>query len=93
LATAVTDLPELLKGFPPGAWVAISESQNKALAFGIDTQTVHDEARRMGEDQPLIVRVPDQTLAMFLQENGNHPADFLPAVRSLSVASLASNWP
>jgi hypothetical protein len=66
LATTVTDLPELLKGFPPGAWVAISESQNKALAFGIDAQTVHDEAQQLGEEQPLMVRVPDQTMAMFL---------------------------
>jgi len=66
LATSITDLPELLKGFPPGAWVAISESQNRALAFGIDAQTVHDEAQQMGEVQPLMVRVPDQALAMFL---------------------------
>jgi len=66
MASTITDLPELLKGIPPGAWVAISESQNRALAFGVDAQTVHDEARQMGEDQPLMVRVPDQMLAMFL---------------------------
>ena len=66
MATRVTDLPELLEGIPPGAWVAISESQNRALAFGIDAQTVHDEAQQMGEVQPLMVRVPDQMLAMFL---------------------------
>jgi hypothetical protein len=56
----------LLEGIPPGAWVAISESQNRALAFGVDAQTVHDEAQQKGEDQPLMVRVPDQMLAMFL---------------------------
>ena len=66
MATTVTDLPELLKGIPPGTWVAISERQNRALAFGVDAQTVHDEAQQMGEDQPLMVRVPDQMLAMFL---------------------------
>jgi hypothetical protein len=66
MVATVTDLPELLSGIPAGAWVAISESQNRALAFGIDAQAVHDEAKRMGEDQPLMVRVPDQTLAMFL---------------------------
>jgi hypothetical protein len=66
MTTTVTDLPELLKGIPPGAWVAISESQNRTLAFGVDAQTVHDEAQQMGEDQPLLVRVPDQMLAMFL---------------------------
>jgi hypothetical protein len=66
MAITVTDLPELLKGIPPGAWVAISESRNRALAFGVDAQTVHDEAQQKGENQPLMVRVPDQMLAMFL---------------------------
>ena len=66
MATTATDLPELLKGIPAGAWVAISENQNRALAFGFDVQIVHDQARQMGEDEPLMVRVPDQILAMFL---------------------------
>jgi hypothetical protein len=46
MATTVADLPELLKGFPPGTWVAISEKQNKTLAYGIDLQTVFDEAQQ-----------------------------------------------
>jgi hypothetical protein len=66
MATTVADLPELLKGFPPGTWVAISEEQNRALAHGVDLQTVFDQAQQKGEKQPLIVRVPDQHLAMFL---------------------------
>jgi hypothetical protein len=66
MATTVADLPELLKGIPPGAWVAISESQNKALAYGVDPQVVFDEAQQKGEAQPLMVRVPDQHMAMFL---------------------------
>jgi hypothetical protein len=66
MATTVADLPELLKGFSPGTWVAISEKQNKALAYGIDLQVVFDEAQQKGENQPLMVRVPDQHLAMFL---------------------------
>jgi Family of unknown function (DUF5678) len=66
MATTVADLPELLKGLPAGAWVAISEKQNKALAYGVDPQAVFDEARQKGEEQPLMVRVPDQNVAMFL---------------------------
>jgi hypothetical protein len=66
MASTVTDLPDLLKGIPPGAWVAISERQNKAIAFGLDAQAVQAEAQRKGEEQPLMVRVPEQTLAMFL---------------------------
>jgi hypothetical protein len=66
MAATVADLPELLKGIPPGAWVAISESQNKALAYGVDPQAVMSEAQQKGEPQPLMVRVPDHNLAMFL---------------------------
>lgn len=66
MPATVEDLPELLKGIPPGAWVAISESQNKALAYGVDPQAVQSEARQKGEPNPLMVRVPDQIMAMFL---------------------------
>jgi hypothetical protein len=65
MATVITDLPDLLKGIPAGAWVAISELQNKALAFGFDAQAVLNEARQKGERLPLMVRVPEQNLAMF----------------------------
>lgn len=71
MATTVADLPELLKGFPPGTWVAISEEQNRPLAHEIDLQTVFDQAQQQGEKQPLIVRVPNQELAIFLEENSN----------------------
>jgi len=66
MSTTVADLPELLKGFAPGTWVAISEEQNRALAYGPDPQIVSDEAQKKGEKQPLMVRVPDQHMAMFL---------------------------
>lgn len=66
MATTVADLPELLKEIPPGVWVAISESQNKVLAYGADLQAAHDEAQQKGEQMPLMVRVPDQNQAMFL---------------------------
>jgi hypothetical protein len=66
MPATVADLPELLKGIPPGVWVAISESQNKALAYGVDPLAVLDEAQQKGEKLPLMVRVPDQNMAMFL---------------------------
>lgn len=66
MATTVADLSELLKGIPAGAWVAISERQNKALAYGVDAQVVFNQAIEQGEKLPLMVRVPDQNLAMFL---------------------------
>ena len=66
MATAVADLSGLLKGIPSGAWVAISEGQNKVLSFGADAQAVLNEAHTKGEKHPLITRVPDQQASMFL---------------------------
>jgi hypothetical protein len=66
MATAVLDLVGLLKDIPLGAWVAISEAENKVLSFGLDPQAVLDEARDKGEPHPLIVKVPDQSISMFL---------------------------
>ena len=66
MTTTVADLSKLLEGIPSGVWVAISESQNKVLAYGADIEAAHDEARQKGEQLPLMVRVPDQNMAMFL---------------------------
>lgn len=60
------DLAGLLKEIPAGAWVAISEEKNAVVAYGPDAQAVFSEAQDKGEEQPLIVRVPDQATAMFL---------------------------
>lgn len=65
MATAIVDLFDLLEGIPAGAWVAISERQHSVLAYGVDAQTVLSEAQSKGEDQPLIVRVPEQASSMF----------------------------
>ncbi|MGD0292862.1 MAG: hypothetical protein ABSB30_03320 [Terracidiphilus sp.] len=64
--TTVADIFDLLKGIPPGAWVAISERQHKTLAYGVDAQAVLNEAQQKGEKLPLMVRVPEQNQAMFL---------------------------
>ncbi len=66
MAATIADLSELLKNIPAGAWVAISEKQHKAIAFGVDAQAVLNEAQEKGEMLPLMVRVPDQNSAMFL---------------------------
>lgn len=62
----VTDLPALLEGIPPGAWVAISEAQIKVLAHGTDLDEVRREAQDKGEALPLMVRVPEHHMAMIL---------------------------
>jgi len=65
MATTIADLTGLLKDVPAGAWVAISERQHKVLSYGLDAQAVLDEARKAGEADPLIVRVPEQTAMFF----------------------------
>ena len=64
MATATLDMSALLEGIPAGAWVAISEEQNKVLAWGADAQAVLVEAQGKGEHSPLITRVPER-MAMF----------------------------
>jgi hypothetical protein len=66
MATTISELSELLKGIPAGAWVAVSEQRHEAIAFGVDAQAVLHEAREKGEKLPLMVRVPDRASAMFL---------------------------
>jgi len=66
MATEIADIDDLVEGIPPGAWVAISEKLHKVLAYGIDLRAVLDEAHQMGEELPLIVRLPEQSLSWFL---------------------------
>ena len=66
MATAVADLAGLLKGIPSGAWVAISEQEKRVVAYGADVQAVLRESEEKGERHPLIVRVPEQNVTMFL---------------------------
>ena len=56
----------LVKGLPAGAWVAISERTNEVIAYAAELQTAIDKAREGGENDPLIVRVPDQAVTLFL---------------------------
>ncbi len=60
------DLPQLLKGIPAGAWVAISKAHDRAVAFGFDLQKVKAEAESKGEAEPVLVRVPTAHSALLL---------------------------
>ena len=66
MATATIDYSALLKGLPPGAWVAISEEKNEVIAYAADLQTVIEKAEQAGELDPLITRVPEQSSVLFL---------------------------
>ena len=66
MAAATIDYSALVKGLPAGAWVAISERTNRVIAYAAEIQTVVDRAHESGESDPLIVRVPDQAVTLFL---------------------------
>jgi hypothetical protein len=66
MALATIDYMGLLKDIPAGAWVAISEQTQEVIAYAADLQSVIDSARERGVDEPLVVRVPEQSGALFL---------------------------
>ncbi len=59
MASATLDLAGLLEGIPVGSWVAISEARSTVLCFGPSAVDVANQAKEMGEEVPLIVRVRD----------------------------------
>ncbi len=65
MATQVADIAGLVEGIPAGAWVAISESENRVVCYGVDLPSVSAEARSLGVRLPLLVRVPEQPMMMF----------------------------
>ena len=62
----VAEMYALMEGLPIGSWVAYSEKQHKILAYGPDAQAVLDNAREMGEPRPVIARVMDPSVGLFL---------------------------
>ena len=66
MATAPLDLASILKGIPEGEWVAISEKNQEVVAYSADFQTALNHAHEMGETDPLLMRVPDQSSILFL---------------------------
>lgn len=66
MATALIHLTELLKNVPSGAWVAISEDEEKVVAYGPEMQQVIATAHGKGVKQPLIVKAPDRQEILFL---------------------------
>ena len=65
-AAAAISYIALLKGLPAGAWVAISEDASRVIAYGAELQAVIDRARAEGEQDPVILRVPEQAVTLFL---------------------------
>jgi hypothetical protein len=70
MATYITNYAELLHDIPAGSWVAISEAQQKVIAFGQDACAVLKQSRENGEPRPFMVRVPEKNFGLFLERFG-----------------------
>jgi hypothetical protein len=66
MTTATLDFDALLVGVPMGSWVAVSTDMARVVAYGDDLQAVLDKAKSLGEGEPVVMRVPDPTVAMIL---------------------------
>lgn len=60
------DLGAILKGIPPGAWVAIAHDEGKVIFYSADMQTVITKAKELGEKNPIIVRVSETPASLLL---------------------------
>ncbi len=65
MSSVPSNLSDILKDVPPGAWAAVSEREQKVIAFGSDMQSVLSEAQQKGESVPLIVKVPEHPEILF----------------------------
>jgi hypothetical protein len=66
MAPPVTDLGELLKDVPPGAWVAISQDQQRVVAYAAEMRDALSKTKELGEECPIIFRAPQSSAAFVL---------------------------
>jgi hypothetical protein len=65
LAT-VKDLAKLLTGIPKGAWVALSKTGDRVVAYAAELPEAIRLSKAAGEDDPTIVRVPESDTATLI---------------------------
>ena len=65
MSTASLNFPEILKDVPAGAWVAVSEREQRVLGYGSDVQSVTSAAQSQGEGVPLVLKVPERQEILF----------------------------
>ncbi len=56
---AVKDISGLLAGVPKGAWVALSRDEERVIAYAAELQEALDKAKKAGETDPIVIRVPE----------------------------------
>lgn len=56
---AAKDISKLLATVPKGAWVALSNDEGRVVAYAADLQEAIQKARAAGENDPVVIRVPE----------------------------------
>jgi hypothetical protein len=60
------DFSKLLAGIPRGSWVALSHDQDRVISYDIRLEEAIKKAKNSGESDPVVIRVPDTSSALFL---------------------------
>jgi uncharacterized protein DUF5678 len=53
------DVSKLLADIPKGAWVALSQDEERVIAYAAELQEVLRKAKEAGENDPIITRVTE----------------------------------
>jgi hypothetical protein len=53
------DISKLLSSVPEGAWVALSNDEERIVAYAAELQEALKKAKVVGEDEPVVLRVPE----------------------------------
>jgi hypothetical protein len=59
----VRDFGKLFDGVPPGAWVAIAQDESRVVAYAAEMKEALRKAQELGEQSPIIARVPQSPAA------------------------------
>ena len=60
------DIEKLTEGVPRGSWVAISSAHDRRVAVGQSVDDVISKSEAAGENEPLVIRVPETAAALIL---------------------------
>ena len=53
------DISKLLATVPGGAWAALSNYEERVVAYAAELQDAIQTAKAAGENDPVVIRVPD----------------------------------
>lgn len=66
MTSATRNFAKLFEGIPKGSWAAISRDEEQVVAHGFDLDQVIELAKREGEENPIVTRVPETDSALVL---------------------------